>query len=161
MITIFTDGGCSPNPGPGSWAFLAKDMEAGEEPVELGRCWGFAPQTTNNRMEITAAIQGLTVLRGMLGPDYPITDITVTTDSGYLVLGASKWLQGWKRKGWKLRKHHGAAGDVKNRDLWEILDGLTTPFTKWTHVRGHAGHPENEICDQLCVQELKLRRGEM
>ncbi|TAL15959.1 ribonuclease HI [bacterium] len=132
-VKIFTDGGCIGNPGPGGWSAVI------EREGRYGEFGGFEPATTNNRMEMKAAIEALKhVEEG--------GHCLVVTDSKYLVDGASKWLRGWKKKGW--RKSDGE--EVLNLDLWRELDGLiSTRKVLWEHVRGHAGHPENERCDKI------------
>lgn len=136
-VEIFTDGACSGNPGPGGWAYLIRD-DAGRE-IEGS---GGAPQTTNNKMEMLAAIEAMESLDGP-------HDVDLYSDSQYVVNGLKTWLDGWKRKGWK------RAGNqpVKNVDLWKRLDALRshhnlTPI--W--VRGHNDHAENERVDRLAVE---------
>ncbi len=132
-IRIWSDGSCSPNPGAGGWGTI---VEAGGRREELS---GASPSSTNNIMEMTAAIEGL-----RRAP--PGATVQLVTDSRYLADGATRWLAGWKRKGW--RKADGKP--VLNRKLWETLDALLKERTvHWKWVRGHAGHPENERCDQL------------
>lgn len=132
-VDIFTDGACSGNPGPGGWAAI---LRHGAHEKEL--CGG-ERATTNNRMELTAVIEGLKALKkGGL--------VTIHTDSRYVMDGASKWLKGWKAKGWK------TAGKtpVKNEDLWRALDAEMARHTiRWIWVAGHSGHPENERADAL------------
>lgn len=133
---IYTDGACSGNPGPGGWGVLIL-WEDGQR-QELG---AHDRQTTNNRMEMQAAIAGLTHLRSQQqsGP------VTLYTDSQYVIKGITEWVRGWKRKGWTT-----AAGKpVLNRDLWEELDRLNAPWIRWQYVRGHAGDPGNERCDAI------------
>jgi ribonuclease HI len=137
-LFAYTDGACSGNPGPGGWGVLlvARDGEIVLREKELS---GGAPETTNNRMELMAAISALEIL------DRPST-ITVITDSAYVKGGITEWLWGWKKKGWRT-----AAGKpVKNEDLWRRLDEAATRHkVVWTWVKGHAGHPENERADAL------------
>lgn len=139
-VDIHTDGACLGNPGPGGWAALL--------------CWrgverelsGGEPATTNNRMELMAAIAALETLKE------PCT-VVLTTDSQYVRQGITEWMAGWVRRGWKT-----SGGDpVKNRDLWERLHAAAGRHTvDWRWVKGHAGHPENERVDQLArVQALK------
>ncbi|MFP4695119.1 ribonuclease HI [Thiohalospira sp.] len=132
-VEIFTDGACRGNPGPGGWGAL---LRKGEHERELS---GSEAETTNNRMELMAAIQALEAL------DRPC-EVTVVTDSQYVQKGISEWLPGWKRKGWKT-----AAGKpVKNKDLWQALDAAAGRHdVKWEWVRGHNGHAENERADAL------------
>lgn len=146
-ITIYTDGGCSPNPGPGGWAaILQYGGGAGASEKELS---GYEPDTTNNRMELTAVARALEALKKPC-------DVTVVTDSQYLANAFRQgWLAKWKRNGWKTA----AKDPVKNRDLWEALDALiATHAVRWEWTKGHAGHPENERCDRL-VAEARARRG--
>lgn len=132
-VEIFTDGACSGNPGPGGWGAILRD---GATEKELS---GGEALTTNNRMELMAAIAALEALKR------PST-VTLTTDSTYVRDGISKWLANWKRNGWKTA----AKKPVKNEDLWRRLDAAQTPHrVDWRWVKGHAGHAENERCDEL------------
>jgi len=132
-VEIFTDGACLGNPGPGGWGTLLRWR--GEE-RELS---GGEPETTNNRMELMAAIQGLEALKRP-------TRVVLTTDSTYVRDGITKWIQGWKRNGWKTA----AKKPVKNVDLWQRLDAaLVGHDVDWRWVKGHAGHAENERVDEL------------
>ncbi len=140
LVHLFTDGGCSGNPGPGGWAFVLRHPSSGKE---LER-FGSEAQTTNNRMELTAVIEGLAAL------SKPST-VELYTDSVYVGKGLSEWLANWKRNGWK-RREGGRLAPVKNDDLWKRLDELQqTHKIQFKHVRGHSGHVENERCDQLAV----------
>ena len=132
-LTIFTDGACSFNPGPGGWA--ARLLYGDGRVVELG---GFAPETTNNRMELQAAIEGLRAAPSDVA-------ITLVTDSEYLRKGITEWIHGWKRRGWLTA----AKKPVLNQDLWHTLDQLNTPTIQWQYTQGHAGDPDNERCDQI------------
>ncbi len=132
-LTIFTDGACSFNPGPGGWA--ARLLYGNGRIVELG---GFAPETTNNRMEMQAAIEGLKAAPSDVA-------ITLVTDSEYLRRGITEWIHGWKRRSW----HTSTKKPVLNQDLWQTLDQLNTPAVQWRHTPGHAGDPDNERCDQI------------
>ena len=136
QLFAYTDGACSGNPGPGGWGALliARDGEAVLKEREL--CGGEA-ETTNNRMELLAAINALETLdRG--------TKLTVVTDSSYVKDGITKWIHGWKRNGWKKK------GGLKNVDLWQRLDAAAARHdVTWEWVKGHAGHPENEKADEL------------
>jgi ribonuclease HI len=130
-IEIFTDGACRGNPGPGGWAALLR--HEGKEKVVAGA----EHATTNNRMELQAAISGLAVLKSR-------ATVVLTTDSQYVRQGITQWLPGWKRNGWRTA----ARQPVKNRDLWERLDELAQRHeVEWHWVRGHSGHPENERVD--------------
>jgi len=138
-IEIFCDGACSGNPGPGGFGAI---LRTGSAVKELS---GFSPDTTNNRMELTAAITALEALKRPCR-------VVLTTDSQYLVKGMQEWLAGWIRKGWINSKKE----PVLNRDLWERLDSLARVHTiEWRWVRGHNGHPENERCDELARLAIK------
>ncbi|PYE84232.1 ribonuclease HI [Pseudoroseicyclus aestuarii] len=134
----YTDGACSGNPGPGGWGALLIARENGAVVKERPLSGGEA-QTTNNRMELMAAISALEALGKP-------TKITVVTDSAYVKDGIGSWLAGWKRNGWKTA----AKKPVKNEELWRRLDEATQRHTvRWEWVKGHAGHPENERADEL------------
>jgi len=136
IVEIFTDGACSPNPGPGGWGAI---LRFGRHRKEI---YGGEPATTNNRMEIMAAIRGL---ESLTRP----SRVHVHTDSEYLRRGITEWLPGWKRNGWKTREKK----PVKNADLWARLDSVTRSHqVQWFWVKGHAGHPENERADELAGQ---------
>lgn len=138
-VRIHTDGGADPNPGPGGWAAV---LRANGHVKELS---GGEPATTNNRMELTAAIEALRALRGASEAD-------VYTDSTYLRNGVTEWLPGWKARGWRTA----AKKPVKNADLWRELDALTCQHTvRWHWVRGHAGNADNERCDELAASEIR------
>jgi len=142
-VTIFTDGACAGNPGPGGWAAI---LIAGPYRRELS---GYEPSTTNNRMEIMAAIEALRALRGP-------SEVDLHTDSQYLRNGMSTWLERWKRNGWRTADRK----PVKNDDLWRALDVLAqTHAVRWHWVRGHDGHPENERCDELANAAIRDRHG--
>jgi ribonuclease HI len=139
-VQLFADGACSGNPGPGGWAFVLRHLASGKELEQSGG----EPQTTNNRMEMTAVIRGLESLRRQ-------TAVELVTDSTYVGKGLTEWLPKWKANGWRRRE-----GDqfkpIKNEDLWRQLDELLGRHqVRFTHVRGHNGHPENERCDALAV----------
>lgn len=147
-LFAFTDGGCSGNPGPGGWGVILQ-ARRGEEIVKERELSGGAPETTNNRMELTAAIRALETL------ERP-SDITIVTDSTYVRDGITKWIHGWKRNGWKTS----AKKPVKNDDLWQTLDNLTSSHrVSWDWVKGHAGHPENERADKLATSEIKALKN--
>jgi len=132
-VEIYSDGACSGNPGPGGWGTILR-YDGREKELS-----GFDPATTNNRMEMMAAIAGLEALKRPC-------HVRLTTDSQYLHKGMTEWIQGWIRKGWKNSKRE----EVLNRDLWERLLNACNPHQiDWVWVRGHAGHPENERCDEL------------
>lgn len=144
-VEIFTDGACSGNPGPGGWGAILRWKGVEKE------LSGAEPDTTNNRMEMLAAIMALEALKRPM-------QVRVTTDSSYLRDGITKWIHGWKRNGWKTA----AKEPVKNEDLWRRLDDLTRRHTvEWDWVKGHAGHPENERADQLARDAIKALRAEM
>ena len=133
MITIYTDGACSGNPGPGGWGVLILE-DGGEREL-----YGGEAATTNNRMEMLAAIEGLTAV-----PDD--ADIILYTDSQYVKNGITQWISGWKRNGWKTASKK----PVKNKDLWQRLDALVEERkVDWRWVKGHDGDPGNERADEL------------
>lgn len=139
-VILFTDGACSPNPGPGGWAFILRHPASGKE-LERSGAERF---TTNNRMELMAVIKGLEALRRP-------TRVHIVTDSQYVKQGLEQWMRSWKANGWR-RRTSGGFEPVKNVELWKELDHLLTIHTAtFQHVRGHAGHPENERCDELAV----------
>ncbi len=143
LIEIFTDGACSGNPGPGGWGVLMRWR--GHE-KEL--CGG-EPQTTNNRMELMAAIQGLEAVKRA-------ARVRLVTDSTYVKDGITKWIFGWKRNGWKTA----AKKPVKNEDLWRRLDAaLADHEIEWQWVKGHAGHAENERADELARRGIEAATG--
>lgn len=132
-VYLYTDGACKGNPGVGGWGAL---LRYGSHEKEL---YGGEQNTTNNRMELTAVVQGLSIL------NRPCT-VTVCTDSQYVKNGMEKWIHGWKRNGWKTADRK----PVKNEDLWKRLDEFSQKHNLlWTWVRGHSGHPENERADRL------------
>ncbi len=140
MISIFTDGACSGNPGPGGWGAIVAYSDGRAR--EFG---GRAEATTNNRMEMTAVLEGLRAVRAL--PDV----VFIHTDSTYVIGGITGWIKGWKRRSWTT-----AAGEpVKNEDLWRELDAAVAArgdrAVEWRWVRGHAGHDANERCDAIAV----------
>lgn len=143
-VTLFSDGACSGNPGPGGWAFLLRHETTGKE---LERS-GAEPHTTNNRMELQAVIEGLKALKRP-------TRVHIVTDSSYVKNGLESWMAGWKSRNWK-RKTSNGLKPVKNVDLWQELDRLIEIHqASFEQVRGHQGHPENERCDVLAVAAYK------
>ncbi|WP_065089050.1 ribonuclease HI [Acidihalobacter prosperus] len=142
-IEIYTDGACRGNPGPGGWGAL---LRVGDREKHLS---GAEAQTTNNRMELTAAIKALEALRRPC-------KVRLVTDSTYVRDGITRWLSGWKRKGWKT-----ASGQpVKNQDLWVSLDAASQRHqVVWEWVKGHAGHPENELADRLANEAIDRMQG--
>jgi ribonuclease HI len=148
-VHLFTDGACSGNPGPGGWAFILRHPASGKE---LQRAGG-EPETTNNRMEMQAVIEGLQSLNRP-------THVKLVSDSTYVGKGLSEWLPKWKAQGWR-RRDGGRLVPIKNEDLWRTLDGLLARHrVRFVHIRGHQGHPENECCDTLAVAQYQkwLRR---
>jgi ribonuclease HI len=140
-VEIFTDGACLGNPGPGGWAAI---LVSGKHRREIT---GYAPATTNNRMELQAALEGF---RNLKQP----CQIDIYTDSQYLKNGMEQWLAKWKRNGWRTA----AKQPVKNADLWEQLEAAAQPHTvRWHWVRGHDGHVENERCDYLANEAIRQR----
>ena len=138
-VAIYTDGACSGNPGPGGWGAV---LLYGEHRREIS---GASADTTNNRMELTAAIRALEALKRP-------TDVALYTDSTYVKDGITRWLPGWKAKGWRTA----SKSPVKNRDLWEALDALVQRHdVSWHWVRGHAGNAENERADTLAREAQK------
>lgn len=137
-VLAYTDGACSGNPGPGGWGVLLV-ARAGGKIVKQRRLQGGCADTTNNRMELMAAISALEAL------ERP-SDVTVITDSTYVKGGITTWMFGWKKNGWKTA----AKKPVKNVDLWQRLDNAQAPHQViWKWVKGHAGHAENEAADEL------------
>jgi len=144
LIHLFTDGACSGNPGPGGWAFLLRDLRSGSEKEASGG----AGETTNNQMELMAVIRGLQALKRPC-------DVTLYADSKYVGQGITSWLPGWKARGWK-RKQGSRLVPIKNQELWQTLDQLLSRHRfQFEHIKGHAGHEENERCDQLAVAAAK------
>jgi ribonuclease HI len=136
VVEVFTDGACSGNPGPGGWAAILRFRD---EQKELT---GGERETTNNRMEMMAAIAALEALKRP-------SQVEITTDSTYVKDGITRWIHGWKKNGWKTS----AKKPVKNQDLWQRLDQALAPHqVEWHWVRGHVGHPENERADALARQ---------
>ena len=132
-ISIYTDGACKGNPGEGGWGAF---IEYSDEKVKL---YGYEKDTTNNRMEIIAAIEALRFIKVQ-------SDIIIYTDSKYLMNGINTWIHGWKKNNWKTSSNK----DVKNIDLWKIIDELNSNHSiEWVWVKGHSGNPGNEIADEL------------
>lgn len=137
-IEIYTDGACRGNPGPGGWGAVLR--YAGRDKYLKGS----EANTTNNRMELTAAIEALRALRE------PCC-VSLTTDSEYVRKGMTEWLPDWKKRGWKTA----ARQPVKNADLWQALEAACARHTlQWHWVKGHSGHPENELADQLANEAI-------
>lgn len=140
QVIIHTDGGCRGNPGVGGWAAV---LRYGEKLKEIS---GGELATTNNRMELRAAIEALRALKERC-------DVTLFTDSEYLRNGITSWVRGWKYNGWRTKDKK----PVKNADLWKELDQLTAAQAlKWEWLKGHAGHPDNERCDVLAGEQMDL-----
>jgi len=138
-VQIFTDGACSGNPGPGGWGAV---LRFGDTEKELS---GGEAHTTNNRMELMAAIAALEALKKPCA-------VALTTDSKYVMDGITKWMPGWKKKGWKTADNK----PVKNVDLWQRLEAAAAPHkVRWHWVRGHDGHPENERADVLARDAIR------
>ena len=142
LVEIATDGACKGNPGPGGWGAVLrfggteKDLSGGE------------PDTTNNRMELTAAIEALNALKRPCR-------VKLSTDSRYVMDGLTKWLKGWQKNGWKTADKK----PVKNADLWQALIAAAAPHRiEWTWVKGHAGHPDNERADRLASDAARAQR---
>jgi ribonuclease HI len=144
VVDLFTDGACSGNPGPGGWGVILRYRGVEKE------LSGGEPATTNNRMELMAAIQGLEALKRAV-------KARVHTDSVYVKDGITKWIHNWKKKGWRTADRK----PVKNQDLWQRLDAaLAQHDVEWHWIRGHAGHPENERADELARQGLAAARNQ-
>jgi len=142
-ITAWTDGACSGNPGPGGWGVLMQARRDGKL-VRERVLKGGAAQTTNNRMEMTAAIEALNALKSP-------SRVRIVTDSTYLRDGITKWVHGWKRKGWKTA----AKKPVKNAELWQELEAAAARHqVEWDWIKGHAGHDENERADELAREGM-------
>lgn len=143
-VEMFTDGACRGNPGPGGWGVL---LRAGNKEKKL---YGGEGMTTNNRMELTAVIKGLEALK------FSDCKVDLTTDSKYVLLGATEWLPAWKARNWRTS----ARKPVLNSDLWQQLDALVNRHKiSWHWVKGHSGHHENDIADSLAnqgIDELQL-----
>jgi len=143
-LFAYTDGACSGNPGPGGWGVLMLAMD-GETVLKERELCGGEEDTTNNRMELLAAISALDALERR-------SALTIVTDSSYVKDGLTKWIHGWKRNGWKTA----AKKPVKNEDLWKRLDEAASRHdVTWEWVKGHAGHPENERADELARQGMQ------
>ncbi len=138
LVRIFTDGGCKGNPGPGGWGAI---LYYGDAKKEIK---GSEAETTNNRMELMAAIQALELLKRPC-------EVELTTDSQYLRQGITQWIHNWKKRGWKTADKK----PVKNQDLWQRLDEAVGQHqVKWSWVKGHAGHPDNERADELANEAI-------
>lgn len=145
-VELYTDGACSGNPGPGGWAYILKHPASGAAKERAGG----ERDTTNNRMELTAVIEGMRALKSS-------SRVDLYSDSQYVLNGLKTWMDDWKKRGWKTS----AKKPVKNQDLWEILDEMRKLHQIRFHwVRGHSEHPENERCDQMAVEAREaIARG--
>ena len=144
-VILYTDGACSGNPGPGGWAAILKHPATGN----VKKLSGGARNTTNNRMELTAVIEGL----GELKPSKRWR-VHVVSDSQYVILGLTQWIKGWIAHDWRRGKKQ-SSPPVKNVDLWQALHAMVQRHDmSYEHVRGHSGHPENEECDRLAVAAI-------
>lgn len=140
-VELYTDGACSGNPGPGGWAYILRHPATGKEDEQSGG----EHQTTNNRMELRAVIEGLSRLNTR-------TRVELFSDSQYVLNGLKEWMAAWKKRGWRTADRK----PVKNQDLWEQLDSLVARHDVRFHwVRGHSEHPENERCDALAVAAIR------
>ena len=144
-VTLFTDGACKGNPGPGGYGFILRHEASGQEKEGSGG----ESRTTNNRMELCGVIEGLRTLNTP-------TAVTVVTDSTYVAKGSAEWMPGWKKNGWRRRVRGKGWAAVKNVDLWQTLDDLLAAHdVTFRVVKGHSGHAENERCDTLAVNAAK------
>jgi len=142
-IRLITDGACLGNPGPGGWACILRYNEHKKE------IWGAEPHTTNNRMELMAAIQGLRALKEGC-------EVEIVTDSEYLKNGITSWIHGWKRRGWMTA----SKTPVVNQDLWKALDEeVARHQTAWSWTKGHASHADNNRCDELASRAAREQKG--
>jgi len=140
FVRLFTDGACSGNPGPGGWAYILKHPASGKV-VEAS---GGEAESTNNRMELQALIEGLEALKRR-------SEVEIVTDSEYVAKGCREWLPGWKSNNWR-RREGKKLKPLKNEEQWRKLDELLAKHAvRFTVIRGHSGHPENERCDELAV----------
>ena len=151
LIKIYTDGGCSGNPGPGGWAYVFV-QQTFQGAVITAKNMGGEKDTTNNRMELTAVIMALRAFKKMENVSHKAS---VITDSQYVQKGITEWIHSWKRNSWRTADK----SPVKNKDLWTELDALASEFTlKWEWVKGHAGNEYNEICDVMTQEAIAAQR---
>ena len=147
-VHLFTDGACSGNPGPGGWGLILRHLPTGKETERSG----YERDTTNNRMELRAVVEGLALLKRSC-------HVELFTDSVYVGKGLSEWMSKWKQQNWQ-RKEKNKLVPVKNEDLWRQLDELASKHRiKYTRVAGHSGHPENDRCDELAVAAYQQMSG--
>lgn len=140
VVQLFTDGACRGNPGPGGWAYILKHPASGTDKEDSGG----RELTTNNQMELQALIEGLQALKSR-------SQVEVVTDSVYVANGSREWMQNWKANNWR-RREGKKWKPVKNEEQWRRLDELLSQHQiRFTVIRGHSGHPENERCDELAV----------
>jgi ribonuclease HI len=148
-VILFTDGACSGNPGPGGWAAILKHPSSGKVKTLAGG----SPHTTNNKMELTGAIEGLKAIDSSKR-----RRVHLVSDSQYVIHGLTQWIPGWIANGWRKGKK-ASSEPVKNVELWKELHALAQQHDmSYEHVRGHSGHPENEECDRLAVEQISLFR---
>jgi ribonuclease HI len=149
FVQLFTDGACRGNPGPGGWGCILRHPATGTE-KEIS---GGEILTTNNQMELQAVISGLEAIKSR-------SEVEVVTDSTYVAKGSESWMAGWKKNGWR-RREGNSWKPVKNVEMWQKLDELLANHqVRFTHVRGHMGHPENERCDVLAVAAAMAISGQ-
>lgn len=147
LVKLTTDGACIGNPGPGGWACV---MRFGNV---TGEMYGHEPHTTNNRMELTAVINGLRALQ-------ETCDVELYTDSQYVRRGMTEWIDGWKSRGWVRKERGGAVVPIPNKDLWLALEKeVGNHSVSWHWVRGHAGDPDNDRCDKLANRAARAQES--
>ncbi|MGL4593630.1 MAG: ribonuclease HI [Thermoguttaceae bacterium] len=147
-VILFTDGACSGNPGPGGWGFILRHPKSCQE-IERS---GGKSHTTNNQMEMQAVIEGLKSLKRPCS-------VEIVSDSKYVLQGLQEWMPKWKKNNW-MRREKGKLAPVKNQELWQELDELIQQHeVRFQYVPGHAGHPENERCDELAVAAIRQFRS--
>lgn len=146
-VNVYTDGACSGNPGPGGWGVVLEFHHEGQ--LYTKELQGGELQSTNNRMEMRAVIEGLKILKEPC-------EVTVTTDSSYVKDGITKWVHGWQRNGWKTA----AKKPVKNKEIWiEMLEQTKRHQITWKWIKGHSGHAQNERCDTLATDWVKKAKA--
>lgn len=146
---LFTDGACQPNPGKGGWAFICYPKTHPKKRIVRS---GYESESTNNRMEITAVLEGLQYISNSFKS---LPEITLFSDSKYILQAIESWMQNWVKNGWRRKDNK----PVLNCDLWKQIYTLAEKFSiQCVHVKGHSGHPENEECDQLAVAEIQKNK---